>query len=75
MVCFSSQCSRFYLIYLTLVLHGIGTLMPWNMFITAKEVRNEAGSAFTTFNSCRPQSMQSSRLSTYSKTAPNSCWR
>ena len=33
--------SRFYLIYLTLVLHGIGTLMPWNMFITAKEVRTE----------------------------------
>ena len=32
--------SRFYLIYLTLVLHGIGTLMPWNMFITAKEVRS-----------------------------------
>ena len=29
---------RYHLIYLTLVLHGIGTLMPWNMFITAKEV-------------------------------------
>lgn len=28
---------RYHLIYLTLVLHGIGTLMPWNMFITAKE--------------------------------------
>ena len=25
------------LIYLTLVLHGIGVLMPWNMIITAKE--------------------------------------
>ncbi|XP_018905585.1 equilibrative nucleoside transporter 3 isoform X2 [Bemisia tabaci] len=24
------------LVYLVLVLHGIGTLMPWNMFITAK---------------------------------------
>ncbi len=33
---------RFYLIYLTLVLHGIGTLMPWNMFITAKEVRTRS---------------------------------
>ena len=30
--------SRFNLIYLTLILHGVGTLMPWNMFITAKEV-------------------------------------
>ncbi|XP_055678225.1 equilibrative nucleoside transporter 1 isoform X2 [Lutzomyia longipalpis] len=27
---------RCYLVFLTLVLHGIGTLMPWNMFITAK---------------------------------------
>merc|ERR1719189_1223055 len=30
---------RLNLIYLTLILHGIGTLMPWNMFITAKEVK------------------------------------
>ena len=30
---------RLNLIYLTLILHGIGTLMPWNMFVTAKEVR------------------------------------
>lgn len=29
---------RCYLVFLTLVLHGIGTLMPWNMFITAKSV-------------------------------------
>ncbi|RZF43472.1 hypothetical protein LSTR_LSTR001733 [Laodelphax striatellus] len=28
---------RLNLVYLTLMLHGIGTLMPWNMFITAKE--------------------------------------
>merc|ERR1711953_1072991 len=28
---------RLNLIYLTLILHGIGTLMPWNMFVTAKE--------------------------------------
>lgn len=27
---------RFRLVFLTLVLHGVGTLMPWNMFITAK---------------------------------------
>lgn len=27
---------RYRLVFLTLVLHGVGTLMPWNMFITAK---------------------------------------
>lgn len=27
---------RWNLVYLTLLLHGIGTLMPWNMFITPK---------------------------------------
>lgn len=27
---------RLNLVYLTFLLHGIGTLMPWNMFITAK---------------------------------------
>ena len=27
---------RFNLILLILVLHGVGTLMPWNMFINAK---------------------------------------
>lgn len=30
---------RWNLVYLTFILHGIGTLMPWNMFITAKDVR------------------------------------
>ena len=30
---------RFHLVYLTFVIHGIGVLMPWNMFITAKSVR------------------------------------
>ncbi|XP_043235815.1 equilibrative nucleoside transporter 1-like isoform X1 [Amphibalanus amphitrite] len=30
----TDSCS---LIYLVFVLHGIGTLMPWNMFITAKD--------------------------------------
>jgi len=30
---------RLNLIYLTLILHGIGTLMPWNMFVTAKELK------------------------------------
>lgn len=29
---------RYRLIFLTLVLHGLGTLIPWNMFITAKSV-------------------------------------
>lgn len=29
---------RFKLIFFILVLHGIGTLTPWNMFITAKPV-------------------------------------
>lgn len=29
---------RYKLIFLTLVLHGLGTLIPWNMFITAKAV-------------------------------------
>jgi equilibrative nucleoside transporter 1/2/3 len=29
---------RLNLIFLVLVLHGIGTLMPWNMFINAKAV-------------------------------------
>jgi len=28
---------RFNIVFLTLVLHGIGTLTPWNMFITAKD--------------------------------------
>lgn len=30
---------RLNLILFVLVLHGIGTLTPWNMFITAKAVR------------------------------------
>ena len=29
---------RLNLLYLTLVLHGVGTLMPWNIFINAKTV-------------------------------------
>lgn len=37
---------RMNLIFLTLVLHGIGTLMPWNMFITAKDVILEERSNF-----------------------------
>uniref|UniRef100_A0A8D8VE71 Equilibrative nucleoside transporter 1 n=1 Tax=Cacopsylla melanoneura TaxID=428564 RepID=A0A8D8VE71_9HEMI len=28
---------RWKLVYMTLMLHGVGTLMPWNMFITAKD--------------------------------------
>jgi hypothetical protein len=29
---------RFNIVYLILIIHGVGTLMPWNMFITAKSV-------------------------------------
>lgn len=34
----SPPSDRFNLIFWTMVLHGVGTLMPWNMFITAKAV-------------------------------------
>jgi hypothetical protein len=34
----SNSLCRLNLVYFTLLLHGIGTLMPWNMFITAKAV-------------------------------------
>lgn len=30
---------RLNLIFMVLLLHGIGTLTPWNMFITAKKVK------------------------------------
>lgn len=29
---------RWNLVYIILLIHGIGVLMPWNMFITAKSV-------------------------------------
>ncbi|XP_055378748.1 equilibrative nucleoside transporter 1 [Condylostylus longicornis] len=32
----SPPVDRWKLVFLTFVLHGLGTLMPWNMFITAK---------------------------------------
>lgn len=35
-VCF--PLFRFLLVYIIILIHGIGTLMPWNMFITAKSV-------------------------------------
>lgn len=31
---------RYNIVFLILVLHGIGVLMPWNMFITAHAVSN-----------------------------------
>lgn len=31
-------CFRLNLVFFILILHGIGALMPWNMFITAKDV-------------------------------------
>lgn len=32
---------RYNMVYLILVLHGIGVLMPWNMFITAHSYFSE----------------------------------
>ncbi|XP_013396630.1 equilibrative nucleoside transporter 3 [Lingula anatina] len=32
----SAPTDKFMLVYLILLVHGIGTLMPWNMFITAE---------------------------------------
>jgi equilibrative nucleoside transporter 1/2/3 len=29
---------KYNLVYLTFLIHGIGVLMPWNMFITADKV-------------------------------------
>ncbi len=29
---------KYKLVYLIMVIHGVGTLMPWNMFINAKDV-------------------------------------
>ena len=31
-------CCRYNLVYVCMVISGIGTLMPWNMFITATAV-------------------------------------
>lgn len=36
----NAPADRYNLVYLTFLLHGIGVLMPWNMFITAKSVKN-----------------------------------
>lgn len=35
----NAPSDRYKLVYLTFLLHGIGILMPWNMFITANDVR------------------------------------
>jgi hypothetical protein len=35
---YSTLVYRWNLMYLTLILHGVGTLMPWNIFINAKTV-------------------------------------
>lgn len=29
---------RYHIVYFIFILHGIGTLMPWNMFINANDV-------------------------------------
>ena len=31
-------CYRFHVVYLIMVIQGVGTLLPWNMFITAHAV-------------------------------------
>jgi equilibrative nucleoside transporter 1/2/3 len=33
---------KYNLVYLTFLIHGIGVLMPWNMFITADKVPGSA---------------------------------
>jgi equilibrative nucleoside transporter 1/2/3 len=33
----SAPFDRFYIVYVIFLLHGIGTLMPWNMFINAND--------------------------------------
>ena len=35
-------CYRYYLVYMILIVHGVGVLMPWNMFINANDVRLSA---------------------------------
>lgn len=32
---------RMNIVFFILLLHGVGTLMPWNMFITAKSVSSK----------------------------------
>lgn len=31
-------CFRFNMVYVILLIHGVGVLMPWNMFINANDV-------------------------------------
>jgi len=49
---FFQHLTRLNLIYLTLVLHGIGTLMPWNMIIAAKEVTRTQYRALVSYSLC-----------------------
>ena len=44
---------KYNLVYLIFMLHGIGVLMPWNMFITADSVSDLGG--FTAFGKCSRQ--------------------
>lgn len=34
----NTPIDKYHLVYLTFLIHGIGVLMPWNMFITADSV-------------------------------------
>jgi len=31
-------CCRYYIVYMIFLVHGVGVLMPWNMFINANDV-------------------------------------
>ena len=37
---FNLACS-FYVVYLIMIIQGVGTLLPWNMFITAHAVSTQ----------------------------------
>ncbi|CAB4068709.1 SLC29A1_2_3 [Lepeophtheirus salmonis] len=64
---------RLSLIYLTLILHGIGTQMSWNMFVTAKEyfVTYKLGKDYTNLNDESPYAMQFLQYFGYAAQVPN----
>lgn len=38
--CFKPPKDKMRIVFFIFLIHGLGTLMPWNMFITAKSVSN-----------------------------------
>jgi len=46
------SCFRFKFVYLIFYLLGVGTLLPWNMFITAKDVSLYIYFSILKLNSC-----------------------